>query len=234
MADRYWVGGTGNWTSSGTGNWSASSGGASGASAPTQTDAAIFDGSSGGGTVTLNGAVCQSFTCTGSTCTFTGVGSFNVHGSVTLASGGTYTGMYISVNADCTFTSAGKTISNLTTNTGVTLTCADALSCASLGMTGDGTTVLLKEGVTSSITSIVTPEEAPNMAYLRSASDGNQATLSDTTGTNTLTYITVKDIAFTGGAAWNLGEGSVNDGNTTGIFAIDSGVVPVLFAQSLA
>jgi hypothetical protein len=72
------------------------------------------------------------------------------------------------------------------------------------------------------------------MAYLRSASDGNQATLSDTTGTNTLTYTTVKDIAFTGGATWNLGEGGFDDGNNTGIFAIASGVVPVLFAQSLA
>jgi hypothetical protein len=141
--------------------------------------------------------------------------------------------MDIVVLGNGTFTSAGKTISGLSLGA-ITLTCADALSCASLGVSGNGSTVLLKEGVTSSITSITTPEEAPNMAYLRSASDGNQATLSDTTGTNTLTYITVQDIAFTGGATWNLGEGSVNDGNNTGIFAIASGVVPVLFAQSLA
>lgn len=232
MANRYWVGGTGNWTFSGTGNWSATSGGASGASAPTQTDAAIFDANSGGGTVTLNGAVCLSFTCTGSTCTFTGVGSFNVHGNVTLASGGTYTAMYIAINADCTFTSAGKTISNVNLNNNLTLTCADALSCASLGMSGDVTTVLLKDGVTSSITSIVTPESG--MVYLRSTSAGNQATLSDSSGTNTLTYITVQDIAFTGAANWNAGVGYVDDGNNTGITNTTTMIVPVLFAQSLA
>jgi fibronectin-binding autotransporter adhesin len=44
MADRYWVGGTGNWNS--TSKWSATSGGASGASVPTASDNAIFDANS--------------------------------------------------------------------------------------------------------------------------------------------------------------------------------------------
>ena len=46
MADRYWVGGAGNWSS--TTKWSTSSGGASGASVPTSADNAIFDANSGG------------------------------------------------------------------------------------------------------------------------------------------------------------------------------------------
>jgi len=54
MANRYWVGGTGTWSSGSTTNWSATSGGASGASVPGASDAVIFDGSSGTGTVTLN------------------------------------------------------------------------------------------------------------------------------------------------------------------------------------
>lgn len=232
MANRYWVGGTGSWDGSATTHWSTSSGGSAGASAPTQTDAAIFDANSGGGTVSLNGAACLSLTCTGSTCTFTNVGSFAVYGNVTLASGGTYTSMYLYVTRDCTFTSAGKTIGNLSIGTGYTLTCADALSCANLGMSDDGTTVLLKDGVTSSITSITTPESG--MAYLRSTSAGSQATLSDSSGTNTLTYVTVKDIAFTGAANWSFGTGSVDDGNNTGISIAASATVPVLFAQSLA
>jgi hypothetical protein len=41
MADRYWVGGTGTWNQ--TSHWSTASGGASGASAPTASDNAIFD-----------------------------------------------------------------------------------------------------------------------------------------------------------------------------------------------
>ncbi len=46
MANRYWVGGAGNWSS--TTKWSATSGGASGASVPTSVDDAIFDANSGG------------------------------------------------------------------------------------------------------------------------------------------------------------------------------------------
>lgn len=54
MASRFWVGGTGTWDSSTTTNWAASSGGAGGQSVPGSSDTVTFDGSSGGGTVTLN------------------------------------------------------------------------------------------------------------------------------------------------------------------------------------
>jgi hypothetical protein len=54
MANRYWVGGTGTWSTSNTTNWSTSSGGSGGASVPGTSDAVIFDGSSGSGTVTVN------------------------------------------------------------------------------------------------------------------------------------------------------------------------------------
>jgi hypothetical protein len=46
MADRFWVGGAGNWSS--TTKWSTTSGGGSGASVPTSADDAIFDANSGG------------------------------------------------------------------------------------------------------------------------------------------------------------------------------------------
>ena len=46
MANRYWVGGAGNWSS--TTKWSTTSGGASGASVPISTDDVIFDANSGG------------------------------------------------------------------------------------------------------------------------------------------------------------------------------------------
>lgn len=54
MAARFWVGGTGTWDASDTTHWSASSGGASGASVPGSSDDVTFDGSSGGGTATVN------------------------------------------------------------------------------------------------------------------------------------------------------------------------------------
>lgn len=53
MAARFWVGGTGTWDSSDTSHWASTTGGASGASVPGASDDATFDGSSGGGTVTV-------------------------------------------------------------------------------------------------------------------------------------------------------------------------------------
>lgn len=64
MASRFWVGGTGTWDGSSTAHWASSSGGASGASVPGSSDTVTFDGSSGGGTVTVNTDVnVQSITC---------------------------------------------------------------------------------------------------------------------------------------------------------------------------
>jgi hypothetical protein len=63
MADRYWVGGTGNWND--TAKWSATSGGAGGESVPTAADNAYFDENSDTGgafTVTVNvAASCKDF-----------------------------------------------------------------------------------------------------------------------------------------------------------------------------
>lgn len=55
MANRFWVGGTGNWDAATTTHWSATSGGAGGASVPTSSDNVTFDSASNasGYTVTL-------------------------------------------------------------------------------------------------------------------------------------------------------------------------------------
>jgi hypothetical protein len=71
MANRYWVGGSGTWNTSNTANWSATSGGSGGASAPVLADSVFFNGSSGGGTVTISGTVdCWDITDTGYTGNF--------------------------------------------------------------------------------------------------------------------------------------------------------------------
>jgi hypothetical protein len=54
MASRFWVGSTGTWDASDTTHWAATSGGAGGQSVPGSGDTVTFDGSSGGGTVTVN------------------------------------------------------------------------------------------------------------------------------------------------------------------------------------
>lgn len=70
MADRFWVGGSGNWNSTNTGNWSATSGGASGASAPVAGDDVYFDANSDSGagftvTVVATGPTIRNLTISG-------------------------------------------------------------------------------------------------------------------------------------------------------------------------
>lgn len=96
---RFWVGGTGNWSD--TAHWSASSGGAGGASAPSVTDDATFDGNSGaaGYTVTLDASsgdyFCRDLVFAAGppsgTITFTGPSNINPAGSVTLLAGMVWT-----------------------------------------------------------------------------------------------------------------------------------------------
>lgn len=79
MANRYWVGGTGNWTTTTT-NWSATSGGAGGASVPTAADSVFFDSNSNVGT----GAFTVTITTTASCLDLTVSG---LDGAMTLAGG---------------------------------------------------------------------------------------------------------------------------------------------------
>ncbi len=85
MADRYWVGGAGNWTSTNTANWSTTSGGAGGATVPTSIDSVFFDDNSGvaGNTVVIGtNAVCSSFYYNASfVMNFSGSSDLSCHGT---------------------------------------------------------------------------------------------------------------------------------------------------------
>ena len=79
MATRYWVGGTGNWSS--TARWSATSGGAGGQSVPTSVDFVIIDANSGTAADVINLDVtgnCSSFNVN-STSNFTGSMQWNTN-----------------------------------------------------------------------------------------------------------------------------------------------------------
>jgi hypothetical protein len=124
MADRYWILGTGTWSSTNTVNWSDSSGGLGGFSVPTAADNVFFDANSNVGTtaftVTMANTprVCNDFTASGLDGTMTLAGAsieLTVSGSLTFQAtrvNPTYTS-FTTFNA----TTTGKTI---TTN-GVTL-----------------------------------------------------------------------------------------------------------------
>ena len=132
MADRYWVGGTGNWDATTT-NWSATNGGAGGASVPTLADDVFFTTLSNATAyvVTLTTApVCRSVSVVGpatGNVTIAGTANWSVYGSFTLAATGV------------TFTYTTGIISFLATTTGFTITTnGNSLNAAFINFNGAG------------------------------------------------------------------------------------------------
>ena len=134
MADRYWILGTGSWSSTNTVNWSDTSGGLGGFSVPTAADNVFFDANSNVGvtafTVTMANSprVCNDFTAAG------------LDGTMTLA--GTSIGLTVSGSltfqaTNFTRTYTGTTTFNATT-TGKTVTTNGVAFGASVEFNGVG------------------------------------------------------------------------------------------------
>jgi hypothetical protein len=145
MANRYWVGGSGNWTD--TAHWSTTSGGAGGASAPTNTDDAFIDNMSGivGGVIvcdhssTLNR--CLNLTSTaGGSYTISG-GNYDsyslfVHGSATLEEGLLVTNtIYFYCTAPATLDPGGAFINSVYIASSSSVTLSGNLDCNGLYIT---------------------------------------------------------------------------------------------------
>ncbi len=143
MADRYWVGGSGNWTDA-TNHWATTSGGAPGAgNLPTASDNAIFDAASNttAYTVTINGAaVCLDLNFSAApsvsgTITWAGSSGMTISGGMTLLSGMTRT-----------FT--GTLLFNATSGTRV-LTCNSVSLASAITLNGVGGTWQHADGMTN-------------------------------------------------------------------------------------
>ena len=134
MADRYWVLGTGSWSSTNTANWSTSSGGAGGASVPTAADNVFFDANSNvlatAFTVTMANTprVCNDITISG------------LDGTMTLA--GTNIGLTVSGSLSFPATNFTRTYTGITTfnatTTGKTITTNGVAFGAGVTLNGVG------------------------------------------------------------------------------------------------
>ena len=139
MADRYWVGGSGNWSDDDN-HWATSSGGTpANGNIPTASDNVNFDILSGTGTVTIDSAaVCLDFveSAASTITTFAGTATLAVSGSFTLGLLSTWSATgTITFNA----TGTGKTI----TTTGTSLSC-------SVTFNGSGGGWTLQDNISSS------------------------------------------------------------------------------------
>jgi hypothetical protein len=132
---------------------------------------------------------------------------------------GTSTINFAATSGAKTIKTSGLTIdSNVTFNgVGGTWAMQDALTQGSTrALTMTNGTLQLKSGTTSTVGSFAT--SGTTVKYLQATTPGSQATISDASGTNTVSYLTIQDIAATGGATWNAysTDNNINAGNNTG------------------
>lgn len=173
------------------------------------TDAITIGASGKVGNLNLSGWV---GTFTASSLTY--YGDLTKSAGMTDASGGT--SIFAATSGTKTITSNGVVFSNSITFNGIggTWSCVDALPVTS-ALTLINGTLQLAAGTTSTVGSFAT--SGSNIKYLQSTTPGTQASISDASGTNTVTYLTIQDSAGTGGASWNaIDSTNLNAGNNTG------------------
>jgi hypothetical protein len=197
MANRYWVGGTGNWRS--TSHWSNTSGGPiTGFSIPTDADDVFFDGNSGGGTCTLDVVsgdqinYVNNLNCSGYTGTFTAlttiITTLNIAGNLTLS-----TGMTISKVQNLVISGSGnRTITSANVPIGGTLTLTNGIIATSVG--------------NLIVTSSLTIGKGIEDAVLKTNGNVNVGTLTLTNGTITTTGTTNNEINVDGTLTINSGS----------------------------
>lgn len=197
-AARFWVGGTGTWDASDTTHWAATTGGAGGQSVPSAADTVTFDGSSGGGTVTVNTTVTIQGLTTGA---FTGTLDFSANNNsvtITGVSGhnGSGTGTRTLNLGNGTWTlsaTSGATLWTMATTTGLTFNANS--STINLSGTGADTRGFAGGGLTYNAVSFsggvggITLTGANTFSSLTISAPN--AILMPASATNTITTLTV-------------------------------------------
>jgi hypothetical protein len=145
----------------------------------------------------------------------TTLGAVIVYGDVTFDPAGTYTGLTVTFSGTGDFDPNGRAVSALNINgSGIVVTCRSTTTVNGALTFTDGT-LRLRRSATTTVSSFVT--SGTTLKYLESSTSGTQATLSDSGGTNTVTYLSIKDSAATGGASFNaISSTNVNAGNNSG------------------
>lgn len=117
-----------------------------------------------------------------------------------------------------TFSGGGFTWPTLNQGGSGALTIAQSNTFANITDTVQPATITLTAGTTQTVEAFSVAGTAGNLITLNSSSAGVQATLSDASGTVSLSYVSIQDIAATGGAGWNAytSNGNIDAGNNSG------------------
>lgn len=117
-----------------------------------------------------------------------------------------------------TFAGGGKAYPTLSQGGAGALTIQQSNTFANITNSVQPATITLTSGTTQTVGAFGVSGAAGNLVTLNTSTPGSQATLSDSTGTNSVSFVSLQDINATGGATWNafLAGGNVDAGNNIG------------------
>lgn len=112
----------------------------------------------------------------------------------------------------------GRTFGTLNQGGAGTLIINGSNTFADITNTVSPASIRLTSGTTQTVSAFSASGTSGNLVTLNSSTAGAQATLSDSSGTNTVSFVSIKDINATGGAAWEafVTNGNIDAGNNTG------------------
>lgn len=167
------------------------------------------------------GAGTKTLTLGSGTWTILGSGSsaWNANTNVTGLTVSASTGI-ISMNSASAKTFAGGAQTWPTLNQGGAgvLTVQQSNTFANITNTVQPATIRFTAGTTQTVSAFGVSGTSGNLITLDTTVAGSRATLSDASGTVDVSFVSIKDIAATGGATWNAftSNGNVDAGNNTG------------------
>jgi hypothetical protein len=121
-----------------------------------------------------------------------------------------------------TFAGGAKTWPTLNQGGSGALTVQQSNTFANITNTVQPATITLTSGTTQTVTTFTVSGTSGNLITLNSSSAENRATLTDSGGINSVSYVDIKDIAATGYGEWQAytSNGNVDSGNNLGwVFA---------------
>ena len=179
----------------------------------------------GGGTKTLT-LGSGTWTVAGS-----GASAWNANTNVTGLTVSASTGTISMTSASAkTFSGGAKVWPTLNQGGAGTLTIAQSNTFANITNTVQPATVTLTAGTTQTVTSLGLAGTSGNLITLNSSVAGTKATIYKASGSVSLSFVSIKDIAATGGANFNAftSSGCVDGGNNTG-WDFNSALYPTIY-----
>ncbi len=182
-----------------------------------------LNGDTTASTLTLNGGTLSASTYT---ITLTGTGVvFNYVGG-TFSAGSSTIKLTDTSASSKTFAGGGQTFNNLwiAPGSGIgTYVVSGSNTFADFKDDGTGAHMIsFTAGTTTTITTLTLDTDSASLLSLQSTNSGTAWNIVDTSGTNTVSYVSIKDSAASGGATFNASNGTNNNvsGNSGWTFAV--------------